>query len=61
VILENTTGENHRNARLDDDKVRDIRKRAAEGERYRVLAQEYGITESYIGLIVRRINWKHVD
>ena len=48
-------------AKLDDDKVRDIRRRYAEGSAgMRPLAREYGVHSSVINCVVQRRTWKHV-
>ena len=47
-------------ATLDDEKVRDIRKRAARGESYDSLATRFNTTPGNIGWVVRRLSWKHV-
>lgn len=39
---------------IDDQQVRDIRARAASGERYADLAEAYGISRKYVGRVVRR-------
>lgn len=49
------------NARLTDDKVREIRRRAAAGEDSYKLGPEYGVDPSHIRSIVRRRFWAHVD
>jgi hypothetical protein len=47
-------------AKLTEAQVRDIRRRAADGEFRSVLALEYGMGRSQISRIVRRQTWKHV-
>jgi hypothetical protein len=48
-------------AKLNDDLVREIRARYANGEgSQRVLGLEYGVTQTLIGMVVRRTVWKHV-
>lgn len=47
--------------KLDENKVRNIRARAASGESHKGLASEYGVTKENIGMIVRRKTWKHVE
>lgn len=53
-------GERHGNARLTAEQVKQIRKRAASGERHRVLAAEYGLHIKYIPEIVARKVWAHI-
>ena len=48
------------NAKLDDEKVKEIRSRAANGEKNIRLAEEFGVTDTLIGKIVKRKVWKHV-
>lgn len=47
------------NARLTDDLVRQIRHRCTETTQ-RQVALEFGISQSMVGNIVRRINWTHL-
>lgn len=53
-------GTNHHAAKLDDDKVRAIRKAHAEGRTDLQLAREYGVSEGTIHFIVKGQTWKHV-
>lgn len=54
-------GSLHRNAKLTEDAVLDIRRRYAAGGIYqRELANEYGVTRFAIGEIVNRVNWTHI-
>lgn len=46
--------------RLTEPQVREIRKRRAEGERRRLIAQAFGITERAVKAITTRQRWKHV-
>lgn len=48
-------------AKLNDDAVRDIRMRFANGEQQSALAREYGVYPTAIHMIVRRLTWKHVE
>lgn len=48
-------------AKLNEDKVRKIRKRFSNGAAARVLAVQFGVHVSSIYRIVSRIDWKHVD
>jgi hypothetical protein len=54
-------GSSNGNAKLTEDTVRDIRARLAAGEQQRALAAAYGASQSTIGLIARRITWRHVS
>lgn len=47
------------NAKLTEDKVREIRARYRPGDGY-ALAREFGVAHNLIWLIVRRRAWKHV-
>lgn len=53
-------GSEHWNAKFSDDTIRDIRRRAAEGENYRTIAAATGMARSSISLVVNRKLWKHV-
>lgn len=48
-------------AKLDEDRVREIRRRCASGERRLDLASEFGVSLASVDLIVTRKRWKHVD
>lgn len=49
-------------ARLTDAAVREIRARYSTGDvTQRALAQEYGVSQNAIGLILRRKTWRHVE
>lgn len=47
-------------AKLTDDDVREIRKRADAGESYEALREDFKINSTRISLIARRKAWKHV-
>ncbi len=51
----------HHGAKLGDDDVRDIRRKAAEGVAQRALAMEYDLTPVTIWEIVHHRLWRHVD
>lgn len=53
-------GEKHQHAKLNESHVAKIRKRAAQGEIYKVIANDYGVCEATIGKIVRRETWTHI-
>lgn len=50
-----------RTAKLSWEKVRAIRRRAADGEATRVLAEEYGVTPECIRGVVRNKTWVEVS
>lgn len=52
-------GEKHFFAKLKNEDVREIRRRAAAGESQKDLAKEYGISD--VWHIVHRKKWKNVD
>lgn len=55
-------GENNKASKLTGDIVRAIRQRyAAGGISQQALADEYGITQTCVGDVIRRKNWKHCD
>lgn len=49
------------NAKLTEDSVREIRRRAAGGERRADLAAEFGVCIQLIDGVVKRRRWTHVD
>lgn len=53
-------GEKHRDAKLTEESVREIRSKS-ESKGYRKLAKEYGVDRTTIKLVVRRLTWKHVQ
>lgn len=53
-------GEQSPSAKLNDDAVRDIKRRLRAGETHRSLATEYGISTGTIGFIARGETWGHV-
>lgn len=54
-------GERHGRTHLTEDNVRTIRRRAADGETFTSLANEFRITRVAIRYIVQRVSWAHVD
>lgn len=54
-------GETNGQAKLNVDKVREIRRLAATGVMQKDIAVLYGVSKSQIGFIVRRKQWTHVD
>lgn len=54
-------GINHYEAKLTEDDVREIRRVYAEGNTsQQELANKYGVNQTNIGFIVRRVKWQHV-
>lgn len=53
-------GSSHYKAKLDENKVREIRRRLDEGEDEHALAEEYGVTHGSIWFIHKGRTWKHV-
>jgi hypothetical protein len=53
-------GTKNSKAKLDDDKIREIRRRVGQGERRATVAECFGLNVSTVGDIVRRKLWKHV-
>lgn len=54
-------GEDSGRAKIKEQDVRDIRALHAKGGiTYRELGKRYGLTQTAVGLIVRRVNWAHV-
>lgn len=54
-------GVNHGMAKLDDEKVRDIRRRYAAGETTGSIALTYGVVHSAVSNICSKKRWKHVE
>ncbi len=54
-------GTKHPKSKLTDDKVREILKRTAAGERQRDIAKSLGVSQHLISLVHRRKIWKHVQ
>lgn len=53
-------GVKHHNAKLNPEKVLDIRARHTTGTTGRALAKEYGVTESTISRVILRKGWRQV-
>lgn len=53
-------GERTYNAKLTDEKVREIRVKVASGQSARVVARAFGINEKTVRGIMRRERWSHV-
>lgn len=58
--LRNTAGTRNVNAKLNDDKVREIRHRLSSGEAANRLAKEYGVAKPQILNIKHMRTWRHV-
>jgi hypothetical protein len=56
-----TQGAKQWNARLDDEKVRQIRQRLSSGANRRGLAAEFKVSKDTIGLIARGRSWRYVS
>ena len=54
-------GEGHRWARLTVDQVREIRRRAAAGERSSLIATDFGIRREYVWAVATGRSWRHVN
>lgn len=46
--------------KLNEERVRCIRELAASGVKHRLIADEHGISESYVGAVISRRKWAHV-
>lgn len=53
-------GSAHRQAKLTEDQVREIRALAANGQSLRSIAASFGVSDTMVGYIVRRRFWRHV-
>jgi hypothetical protein len=53
--------QNRRSVQLTVDAVREIRRRAAAGERSRLLAREFGTSEPNLSNVLSRRSWKNVE
>ena len=54
-------GRQHRNTKLNDDLVRAIRADHRAGRGQAQIAARYGVTQSNISHVVRRLTWAHVE
>lgn len=50
----------HRDAKLDDGAVREMRRRKANGDSYRQLSREFGVNTEVARRAVLGVTWKHV-
>lgn len=57
----NRQGEKHPMARLDEDRVRQLRKMASLGFTHTAIAEKFGIARQTVGNIVRGRNWSHIQ
>lgn len=53
-------GSQHPNAKLDEQKVKEIRTLREQGWTEQALADHYHVSQGLIGFIVRRVSWTHV-
>jgi hypothetical protein len=60
MVIPHPQGTAHTLAKLDDEAVREIRRRVAEGETQRGVASRFGIPQVAVWRIVRRKSWAHV-
>jgi len=59
--LKNQTGQQNGNAKLNDRKVKEIKKLYFDNnEDYKTLATKYGVTTATIGQIIRGVRWTHL-
>ncbi len=58
--LASLKGERHTQAKLTNEAIVDIRKRAASGETQKSIADNYGVSQSAISYIVRGKRWPHI-
>ena len=54
-------GEDNYRAKLTDEKVRQIRSLADEGFRHEDIAVGFGVHQTTVSAVVRRVLWKHID
>lgn len=59
-VLGKSRGAAHGGSKLTEREVCEIRRRLAHGETQTALGHEYGVTQTAISLIHRRVNWAHV-
>jgi hypothetical protein len=53
-------GTAHRSAKLNEEKVRDMRRRYSMGVSIASMAREYGVSEPSVDAVVKMRSWKHV-
>jgi len=58
--LASSKGENHGQAILSESQVRDVFRRAWEGERQQSIADQFGVSKSNVGEIKRAKTWRHI-
>lgn len=54
-------GENHIQAKLNDEMVRTIRSWYASGRTQQSIADELGIGQMTVSKVIRRVSWAHVE
>jgi Mor family transcriptional regulator len=55
-----SSGENHRRAKLTDDKVVAMRRERTEGTSIKFLQDKYGVSEMTVRDVVLRRTWRHL-
>jgi 5-methylcytosine-specific restriction endonuclease McrA len=60
IVPADVRGARNGSAKLTERQVGDIRRRHAAGATGRALAREYGVNETAISAIVRRLTWRHL-
>lgn len=61
IQLPKIQGSRHRNSKLSDDQVVEIRKTyTSGGTSYHKIAEEYGVSDQLIYLIIKRKRWTHI-
>lgn len=61
AMCEGRRGEGNGRSKLNEDQVREIRRRRESGEGPQALAREFGVTCTSVCLLVERKTWKHVE
>jgi len=54
-------GQDRTQAKLNNDAVREIRRRAAAGEPQSALVDEFRVSAGLICMVIKRQRWKHID
>lgn len=57
----NNAGERHGLSTLTPEAVREIRRRAADGESQKRIATDFGITQPTVSKLLNRRRWKHLE
>lgn len=58
--LQSQVGESHNQAKLTDEKVREIRRRVVSGESQASVARALGVSQPAVNLVAKRKRWAHV-